>query len=63
MFQIHLSNVICSGSEHSILECNNYGWGVTGSCAHKDDAGVRCIKTGVFLETIISAKEYSLCNC
>lgn len=44
---IHLSNVICDGSEHSILECKHDGWGVTGSCTHKDDAGARCIRADV----------------
>lgn len=44
---IHLSNVVCDGSEQSILECKNDGWGVVGECTHKDDAGVRCILTDV----------------
>ncbi|KAL9963814.1 hypothetical protein ACROYT_G027359 [Oculina patagonica] len=44
---IHLSNVKCDGSEHSILECTNDGWGEVGSCTHKNDAGVRCIKDDI----------------
>jgi len=44
--QIFLSNVNCSGNEHSLLECSNDGWGEIGDCTHKDDAGVRCLKEG-----------------
>ena len=46
VFQIHLSNVSCTGSEDSILKCSSNGWGNYGSCSHKDDAGVRCFKKG-----------------
>ena len=49
LYQIHLSNVVCEGSEQSILECSNDGWGVVGKCTHKDDAGVRCIDPGMFM--------------
>ena len=45
-FQIFLSNVKCTGDEHSLLECENDGFGVTGDCTHKNDAGVRCLKEG-----------------
>ncbi|KAM7451829.1 hypothetical protein ABFA07_000829 [Porites harrisoni] len=41
---IFLSNVKCTGDEHSLLECENDGFGVTGDCTHKNDAGVRCLK-------------------
>ena len=44
--QIFLSNVKCTGDEHSLLECENDGFGVTGDCTHKYDAGVRCLKEG-----------------
>lgn len=44
--QIFLSNVKCTGDEHSLLECENDGFGVTGDCTHKNDAGVRCLKEG-----------------
>lgn len=44
---IFLSNVNCDGTESSIIECAHDGWGVTGSCTHKDDAGVRCIKSDI----------------
>ena len=44
--QIFLSNVKCTGDEHSLLECENDGFGVTVDCTHKNDAGVRCLKEG-----------------
>ena len=44
--QIFLSNVKCTGDEHSLLECENDGFGVIGDCTHKYDAGVRCLKEG-----------------
>ena len=61
LFQIHLSNVICDGSEHSILECKHDDWGVTGSCEHKDDAGVRCIRAGVCLEIVTKLPKSTSC--
>ena len=51
----------CNGPEHSILECKHGGWGVTGNCTHKDDAGVRCIKAGVFLERVTNLPKNTVC--
>ena len=53
--------MICDGSEHSIFECQHDGWGVTGSCQHKDDAGVRCIRAGVFLEIVTKLPKSTSC--
>ena len=40
---IHLDEVLCSGNEISLLNCNSslIGQGVSG-CDHSDDAGVKC---------------------
>ena len=38
---IWLDNVVCTGNETSLHECQNAGIGVH-KCNHDDDAGVRC---------------------
>ena len=38
---IWLDNVVCTGNETSLYECQNAGIGVH-KCNHDDDAGVRC---------------------
>ena len=38
---VWLSNLFCTGSESSISECLNPGWGQT-TCTHHQDAGVTC---------------------
>ena len=38
-----LSNVQCSGSESTLAECDNAGWGVASLCYHSiNDASVEC---------------------
>jgi len=39
---IWLDNVVCTGSELTLASCGHLGVGVTRSCAHWEDAGVRC---------------------
>ena len=36
-----MSNIYCTGSEKSLLECNHQSCGIT-SCTHHSDAGVVC---------------------
>ena len=38
---ILLSNLYCTGTESSLLECSHQSCGVT-SCTHSNDAGVIC---------------------
>ncbi|XP_033097344.1 deleted in malignant brain tumors 1 protein-like [Anneissia japonica] len=40
---IILENVECLGTESSLTQCLNQGWGVH-NCTHSRDAGVRCIE-------------------
>ena len=56
-----MSNVICDGSEHSIFQCKHDGWGVIGSCTHENDAGVRCIRAGVFLKIVTPVSKSTEC--
>ena len=42
---VQLDNVNCIGSENSLLNCSNYGVGVT-SCTHAHDASVNCTGKG-----------------
>jgi len=39
---ILLDRVTCSGSESTLASCGHLGVGVTRSCSHSEDAGVRC---------------------
>lgn len=44
---IWLSKVNCVGEESSLADCPHPGWGNVGSCTHGNDAGVKCLETGV----------------
>ncbi len=46
LYDILLSNLRCTGSETSLLECPSDGLGIH-NCIHAEDAGVICIGTYV----------------
>ena len=39
---IWLSSVTCTGNESTLASCGHLGVGITSSCQHYEDAGVRC---------------------
>ena len=39
---ILLDSVTCSGNESTLASCGHLGVGVTRSCNHREDAGMRC---------------------
>ena len=43
---ILLDNVACTGSELTLANCSHLGIGITRSCSHSEDAGVRCYPQG-----------------
>ena len=43
---ILLDGVTCTGSESTLASCGHLGVGVTRSCSHSEDAGVRCSLRG-----------------
>ena len=61
---IWLSNVTCSGSESTLFSCGHLGVGVTRSCYHYDNAGVRCIigDGKEYLSRLDYYVAYILCN-
>nr|F7J220.1 RecName: Full=Scavenger receptor cysteine-rich domain superfamily protein; Short=ApSRCR1; Flags: Precursor [Patiria pectinifera]BAK39578.1 scavenger receptor cysteine-rich domain superfamily protein [Patiria pectinifera] len=38
----HMSFVNCDGTEATLEQCSNSGWGNAGECGHSNDAGVIC---------------------
>ncbi|XP_053547974.1 neurotrypsin-like isoform X2 [Bombina bombina] len=39
---IFLDDVVCTGTEHSLVECAHSSWGQH-DCSHSEDVGVRCL--------------------
>ena len=39
--QIWLENLLCTGSEHRLIDCNHQGFGIN-RCRHYQDAGLVC---------------------
>ena len=54
---IWLDNVACTGSESTLVSCGHLGVGITRSCSHSEDAGVRCsgITASKFPNIIVQA--------
>ena len=42
---IFLDNVVCSGSEETILQCSHHGF-ESHDCEHDEDVGVECSESG-----------------
>ena len=42
---IWLNSVTCTGNESMLISCGHLGVGITSSCYHYEDAGVRCFGT------------------
>ena len=45
--QVWLDDVACSGQENRLDECWHRRWGLE-NCGHGEDAGVSCLKEGLF---------------
>ena len=43
---IWLNSVTCTGNESILASCGHLGVGITSSCTHSEDAGVRCSGDG-----------------
>ena len=55
---IWLNSVTCTGNESLLASCGHLGVGVTSSCTHNEDAGVRCSGDGKeYLHTYIRMYE------
>ena len=50
---IWLNGITCTGSELTIASCGHFGVGVTSSCLHYEDAGVKCSKSSKGLPVIL----------
>ena len=55
---IWLDNVVCVGTESTLASCGHLGVGITRSCSHREDAGVRC--SGIQGSYILNWFHYSV---
>ena len=39
---IWLDNILCTGTESTLVRCGHLGVNITRSCSHREDVGVRC---------------------
>ena len=63
---IWLDSVTCIGNESTLASCGHLGVGVTRSCNHYEDAGVRCsgekgLFTIVICNLLVSNQLFALC--
>ena len=56
---ILLDDVTCTGSESTLASCGHLGVGVTRSCSHFEDAGVRCSYTGIIANVVTYVYMYA----
>ena len=47
---IWLGSVTCTGSESTLASCGHLGIGITRSCNHSKDAGVRCSQASKYID-------------
>jgi len=60
---ILLDSVTCSGSESTLASCGHLGVGITRSCNHSEDAGVRCTPAqGLYYAILITGLQDQVCN-
>ena len=46
--RIWLEDVQCNGTEQSIFNCTNSGWGNITDCSHENDVGITCTSMQVY---------------
>ena len=63
---IWLNSVTCTGNESTLASCGHLGVGITSSCHHNEDAGVRCSKIGNLSKLTFCAfklrNQYHICD-
>lgn len=59
---ILLDNVVCTGNESNLLECDHNGIG-NHNCRHDEDAGVSCCKCNVVFPLVSCKLRNQLIRC
>ena len=57
---IWLDSVTCTGSESTLASCGHLGVGVTRSCSHFEDAGVRCSQASKYSDISVHIRMCSV---